>query len=96
MFANNSKVVAADESEVVACDLEGEVALLNLKSSTYYSLDPVGAYVWHLFGQPQSVESIQQAMQQEYEVAPERCQQDLLRLLEQLHGAGLITVLPGV
>ena len=94
MFTHNSRVVAADESKVVACDLESEVALLNLHNQTYYSLDPVGAYIWRRLTNPQSVADLQQVLLQEYEVEPERCQQDLVRLLEQLHEAGLIIVLP--
>ncbi|MBV9470688.1 MAG: PqqD family protein [Abitibacteriaceae bacterium] len=94
MFANNSRVVAADKSQVVACDLEGEVALLNLHNQTYYSLDPIGAYIWRRLDNPQSVADLLQSLLQEYAVEAEPCQQDLLRLLERLHEAGLIIVLP--
>jgi hypothetical protein len=41
-----SVVVAA--SEQISCPLGEESAILNLKNSVYYGLDPVGAHVWKL------------------------------------------------
>lgn len=76
----------------VSCDLNGEAAILNLKTGTYYGLDPVGATIWKLMEKPCSVESIRERMLERYEVEPERCQSDLLELLEKLSAEGLIEV----
>ena len=48
-------VVAA--SEQVSCPLGEEAAILNLKNSVYYGMNPVGARVWELLKQPKSVAS---------------------------------------
>jgi len=77
----------------VSCDLNGEAAILNLKTGTYYGLDPVGATIWKLMEQPCTVESIREAMLQKYEVDEERCQADLLELLAKLSAEGLIEVM---
>ena len=76
----------------VSCDLNGEAAILNLKTGTYYGLDPVGATVWKLLEQPCTIESLREAMLQKYEVDAQRCESDLLDLLEKLKAEGLIDV----
>ena len=76
----------------VSCDLEGEAAILNLKTGVYYGLDPVGAVVWKLLEQPSTVASVRDAMLARFEVDTERCQSDLFTLLEKLSAEGLIQV----
>ena len=76
----------------VSCDLNGEAAILNLKTGTYYGLDPVGATIWKLIEKPCTVESLREAMLQKYEVDAQRCESDLLDLLEKLKAEGLIDV----
>jgi hypothetical protein len=83
-------VVAAKNQ--VSCDLGGEAALLNMTSGTYYGLDPVGAEIWKLLQSPRRVADIHQAVSQEYDVEPERCERDLHALLERLLQEGLIEI----
>jgi hypothetical protein len=86
----HSIVTAAPEQ--VSCPLGDESAILNLKNTVYYGLDPVGARVWSLLQQPRSVRELRDALLEEYEVEAERCERDLLELLEKLRGEGLIQV----
>jgi len=72
--------------------LDGEAAILNLKTGLYYSLDPVGAAIWKLIGQPLTLASIRDAVLAEYDVDAGRCERDLLELLETLAAEGLIEV----
>jgi hypothetical protein len=83
-------VVAAPEQ--VSCPLGEEAAILNLKNSVYYGMNPVGARVWELLKQPTSVAALRDALLDEYEVDQERCAQDLLALLHKMHDEGLIEV----
>ena len=92
-LSGRSTVVAAKDQ--ISCDLAGEAAILNIKSGTYYGLDPVGARIWKLIQQPRSVDEVRQALLDEYEVEPERCDRDLLVLLEKLLAEGLIEVKEG-
>ncbi len=78
--------------EQVSCPLGDESAILNLKNSIYYGLDPVGARIWNLLQQPRSVAEIRDALLAEYEVEPDRCERDLLGLLETMCGEELIQV----
>jgi hypothetical protein len=86
----DSIVVMAPEQ--ISCPLGEESAILNLKNSMYYGLDPVGARVWSLLQQPRSVGEIRDTLLSEYEVEADRCEADLLALLEKMRGEGLIEV----
>jgi hypothetical protein len=83
--------VIADQ---VSCDLDGEAAILNLQTGTYYGLDPVGAFIWSQLATPQPVSAIAASMLDRYDVSPERCQYDLLTLLSQLDQRGLLEIRP--
>jgi hypothetical protein len=92
-ISERSVVVATKDQ--VSCDLAGEAAILNIKNGVYYGLDPVGARIWNLVQQPREVAEIQNAITEEYDVEPERCARDLVRLLEKLLAEGLIEVKDG-
>jgi hypothetical protein len=83
-------VVAAPEQ--VSCPLGEESAILNLKNSVYYGMNPVGARVWNLLKEPKSVTELRNALLEEYEVDATRCGDDLLALLETMRSEGLIEV----
>lgn len=83
-------VVAA--AEQVSCPLGEEAAILNLKNSVYYGINPVGARVWELLKQPKRVSELRDVLLDEYEVDQERCSHDLLALLENMRREGLIEV----
>ena len=76
----------------VSSDLGGEVAILDLKAGVYYGLDAVGARIWSLIQEPRTVNEIRNILLEEYEVEPERCERDLLVLLQRLATEGLIEV----
>jgi hypothetical protein len=82
-------VAAKDQ---VSSDLGGEVAILDLKAGVYYGLDAVGARIWSLIQEPRTVNEILNILLEEYEVEPERCERDLLVLLQRLAEEGLIEV----
>jgi Coenzyme PQQ synthesis protein D (PqqD) len=74
----------------VSSDLAGEAVILDLRSGVYYGLNEVGARIWALVQQPQTLQSIQHTLLQEYDVDPEVCAQDILHLLQDLQAAGLV------
>ena len=84
--------VVQASSVQVSCDLEGDAAILNLKTGAYYRLDRVGALVWKLIEQPRTVASVRDALLAAYEVEAELCERDLFELLGRLAGEGLIEV----
>jgi hypothetical protein len=86
-----SSVVVAT-TEQVSCPLGDESAILNLKNSVYYGMNPLGARVWTLLQQPRTVSELRDTLLDEYEVAAERCEHELLELLEKMRTEGLVEV----
>lgn len=75
----------------VSCEVSGEAVILNFKDSSYYGLDPVGACVWRtVLNGPVRVAEIRDRIVAEFDVTPERCEADLLQLLEDMRRAGLV------
>lgn len=72
--------------------MDKETAILNLQNSTYYGLDSVGTYVWSLMQRPTSVKELRDAMLKKYEVDEERCERELLDLLQTMRSEGLVEV----
>src|SRR2546430_17686461 len=60
--------------------------------SVYYSLDAVGSRIWALLQSPRSVREIRDTLLAEYDVPAERCERDLLGLLQALAAEQLIEV----
>lgn len=90
MISQSSVIVAVQEQ--VSSNLAEESVILNLKSGIYYGLNAVGAWIWDRIQEPQSVSGLVEAIASEYDVAPDRCQQDLFVLLQDLFAAQLIEV----
>ena len=90
MITTATTIVASKDQ--VSCDLAGEAAILGLKNGVYYGLDTVGARIWNLIQTPVLVSAVRDAILQEYDVEAERCERDLLDLLQKLAEQGLLEV----
>ena len=78
--------------DVVFRDLDGEAVLLNLKTGTYFGLDPVGTRIWHLLGERAWLADVRDAIVGEYDVTTEAFADDLLRFVGELEAQGLLEV----
>jgi Coenzyme PQQ synthesis protein D (PqqD) len=78
----------------VSCDLNDEAAILNLKSTLYFGLDEVGAYIWQALSEPRTVCELCKAVLDRFDVDEARCHTDVLEFLTKLDQAGLIEFMP--
>lgn len=85
----NKSAVVVDE-DVVSCDLDGEIAILNMKNGVYYGLNPVGSQIWNLLQKPKTVEELSEAICKDYDVEKETCRKDVSKLIEDLLDNGLV------
>lgn len=76
--------------EQVWSQLVEEIVILNLTNSSYYGLNPPGAYLWQILEQPQTFSALEQKILEEYDVAPAIARDDLANLLQQMISAKLI------
>lgn len=92
-ISTTSTVVVSKDQ--VSSDLAGEAVILHLRSGRYYGLANVGARIWYLMSEPRRIAEIRDVIMHEYDVGRDRCEQDVVSLLEQLAAEGLVEVLPG-
>ncbi|MBE2268852.1 MAG: lasso peptide biosynthesis PqqD family chaperone [Anaerolinea sp.] len=90
MIALDTKVVATKNQ--ISTDMSDETVILNLQNGVYYGLDPVGTFIWKLIQEPNDVRAIRDAVLNEYDVEAERCEQDIVNLLQELLEQGLVEV----
>lgn len=83
-------VVASNEQ--MSATVGGEVIIAGLREGNYYGLSAVGARVWELVQHPIAVSDVGAILGEEYHVSAERCEADLLELLQSMAAQGLIEV----
>lgn len=92
MISLDSTIVISPNA--VFSDIEDEIVILDPLKGEYYGLNPVGALVWKLAQTPLKVSAARDAILESFEVGLEECERDLLELLEDMVGQGLIEVVP--
>ena len=68
----------------LSADLEGETVILHLESGIYYGLSNVGARIWELIQEPQTVGYVRDSLVEEYDVDATQCERDVMALLGDL------------
>jgi hypothetical protein len=90
-IVSGDSIVVATETQI-SSDLAGEAIILELKAGRYYGLDAIGTRIWTLIQEPRSVSSLRDSLLAEYEVDAERCEHDLMTLLQDLAANRLIRI----
>lgn len=90
MIALETKVVASKNQ--ISTDMADETVILNLQNGVYYGLDPVGSFIWRSIQQPTDIRAVRDEVLKEYDVDPERCEQDIVNLLQELLEQGLVEI----
>jgi len=81
--------------DVVSRRIGDEIVLMDLESGTYFGLNQVGSRVWELTDAgPQSLSALRDRIVEEFDVADEVAEQDLIKLLGQLASRGLLIAEP--
>lgn len=78
--------------ECVSCAVEDGIAILDLRSNTYFSLDPVGTAIWDRMATPASLDDLAAAVSAEYDVSAADCRDDIADLLDDLRTHDLIQI----
>ncbi|SKA33349.1 Coenzyme PQQ synthesis protein D (PqqD) [Enhydrobacter aerosaccus] len=74
----------------VSCTINGEVAILSLEKAVYFGLQGAGVQIWEALEQPRSVDDLCRSVMSEFEVSPEQCRKDVVRLLAEMRKEGLV------
>jgi hypothetical protein len=85
----DTNVTFVADPEVVVSEVDGGAALLDLRSSQYYGLNPVGAFVWSQLQTAKTMDALVDAVAGAFDVQPADCRDDIERLLKQFEEAGV-------
>ena len=89
-ITKDSVIVVSNDQ--ISCDLAGESVILEFKSSMYYGLNETATDIWELIRKPISVNEIINSIKEEYGIDPKICEEDILKLLEEMNEKGLIEI----
>jgi len=78
----------------ISVDLDGDIAILNLGSKTYFGLTDVGAFIWEQLENPKRFQDLLAAISAEFAVDEGRCAADLENFLAAMVKAGLVETAP--
>ena len=92
MNFNNSELRFVRAPEQLSCELDGEIAILNLGSKLYFGLTEVAAAIWRELEVPQSLETIVAAVTARFDVNEAQCRSDVMAFLETLQDRRLLVV----
>ena len=91
--ASNPKKFQIPES-VLARTVGTETILLNLKTSTYHSLNRVGGRFWALISEGKDFQQAMSTLHAEYDVEPAQLEADLRELCAELESLSLLQPAP--
>jgi hypothetical protein len=78
----------------VSVDMGEETLVLHMETGGYYSLRNVAAAIWEQLKAPVTVGEIGELLARRYEIPRERCEADLLDLLDDLRKRDLVRIVP--
>ena len=79
-------------AQVMARLVGDETVILDLASGTYYGLDSVGARIWQLMTEGQTLAQVCETMLAEFDVSREDIERDVLALVQTLLEKQLVSV----
>jgi hypothetical protein len=84
--------VVKKSARQVSCQINEEVAILDLERSLYFGLEGVGVEIWEALEQPRSVAELCDRIVESFDVNRNECEKDVLELLASLQKEGLIEI----
>lgn len=78
-------------NEQVSCDLDGETLILSIENGKYYHMNETSSRIWELLESPREMAALCDSLQEEYDVTPAKCQEQVLVILKEMLEAGLVT-----
>ena len=76
----------------MSCQIDDEVAILDLDRSLYFGLEGVGVQIWEALEKPRSVAELRDGLLETFDVSRAQCEEDVIQLVSSLREEGLIEV----
>ena len=88
------EIVAHRRDGLIEVEVDGELVALHVENGTCYGFNGTATRIWGLIEQPKRLSELRDALVGEFDVDAETCERQLLELLRELEGDGLIELKP--
>ena len=89
MAISLTTIVERNEA-IIFTEIDDIIVLMDVDEGQYYELDAIGTKIWTLLKSAADVGAICDALQTEFEVAPETCRDDVLAFVADLCHHGVV------
>lgn len=76
--------------DIVVSEINNESVILNLKTGIYFQVNELGSYIVSQLNQYSTVESLKNKITEDFDVAPNKSEKDLLRFIKDLESKDLL------
>src|SRR5476651_420786 len=87
----SSATMVVRKTGFIEAEVDEEIVALSIEKGVCYGLNPVGARIWRMLANPIRVADICKTLLIEYQVDPEICEREVLKLLAELRAEGMIS-----
>jgi hypothetical protein len=88
----SSSATLVRNDEPVSVEVERSIVMMSLDLGKYFGLNEVGSRIWELLERPRSMADLCAVLQQEFEVDPNACHEEVSEFLLALAKEGLIQI----
>lgn len=81
-------------SGLIEAEVDGELVGLHIDNSSCYGFNPTATRIWRAIDEPKHLSEICSALMAEFKVSREVCEEQVLALLENMMGEGLVELSP--
>jgi hypothetical protein len=79
---------------LIEAEVDGELVALHVDNGTCYGFNATATRIWAMIEEPKKLSELRDALTAEYDVEPDECEAQLLDLLKDLEGDGLLELRP--
>ena len=76
--------------DIVVSEINNESVILNLKTGIYFQVNELGSYIVSQLNQYSTFESLNNKITEDFEVAPNKSEEDLLSFIKDLESKNLL------
>jgi hypothetical protein len=88
------ELVVTRRAGLIEAEVDGELVALHVDNGTCYGFNATATRIWSMIEEPKRLSELRDALVSEFDVAPDVCEAQLLDLLKDLEGDGLVELRP--
>ena len=77
-------------TDLLSTTIDGQVVVTSIEKGNYIGLEGAGNRIWSLIEKPIRISSLCDTLQDEFDVSPEQCEEDVVTFMEKLRENGLV------